>query len=55
MYGAVPPVAVTVAIPPELPLHNTSVPTMIAPIAVGSAIVPLAVVVQPLASVTVTV
>ena len=55
MYGAVPPLAVKLAAPVELPKQRTFVPEILAlkPEA-GCVIVTLAVCVQPLASVIVT-
>jgi hypothetical protein len=54
-YGAVPPDTVKLAAPVEFPKHNTFVPVMLAVSAeAGCVIVTLAVVVHPLASVTVT-
>ena len=56
MYGAVPPVAVKLTAPVELPKHNTFVCDVIDAdkAAAGSVIVTEAVVVHKLASVTVT-
>jgi hypothetical protein len=55
VYGAVPPVAVKLAAPVELPKHNTFVCDVLAlSAAAGSVIVTEAVVVHKLTSVTVT-
>ena len=52
-YGAVPPLAIPVIVPVDPPLHNTAVFVAEAVTEVGSVIVEVVVVVQPLASVTV--